>query len=542
MAQINEWIEISNTSGEGDATITLTASTYTELTDRVANLKVSTRTKTVYVNIKQTAFEPSLSLSYNTLVFNQNELQDTITVTSNVAWTAEPSADWITLSQTSGDSGSTTIIIEVDTIGINESRTGYITFYYGNNRQTIVVSQAYELEFNVNPTSVDLTNSAKTITITSNVDWTATTTDDWYTLSTTSGASGTSTITVTPSTTDVSEDIFGSIDFYSGGVKIGSVAVIQLIIAEGQFYFEPIEDNFSLELNSGLNATAEYKIGDGDWTTFNGSVSSSPNEKIYVRNLNYENILNITSPFKTFNKYNVGGNITTLLGDMKEKYARNLFRSSGGLINAKDLILPATTLAEYCYCSMFDSCDSLITAPELPATTLAGWCYSYMFAGCSSLTTAPELPITTLEKYCYEGMFSYCASLTTAPELPATNLAKGCYSSMFSVCDFRTAPELPATTLADSCYYRMFASCINLTRAPELPATTLAERCYYEMFHYCSYLNYIKMLATDISAEDCLYRWVYRVPMQGTFVKNSNMNDLPTGNSGIPSGWKVQNA
>ena len=497
MAQINEWIEISNTSGEGDATITLTASTYTELTDRVANLKVSTRTKTAYVNIKQTAFEPSLSLSYNTLVFNQIELQDTTTVTSNVAWTAEPSADWITLSQTSGESGSTTVIIEVDTIGINESRTGYVTFYYGNNRQTLVVSQAFELEFIVNPTSVDLTNGARTITIISNVDWTATTTDDWYTLSTTSGASGTSTITVTPSTTDVSEDIFGSIDFYVDSIKINSVVVKQLLFAEGQFYFEPIE-SITVEFNEGI-VRGEYKVGDGDWTTFNSIYHSptvtSTNDRIYVRNLIYDRdnfIYRYEGPFNTSGKYNVGGNITTVLGDMQENYARYLFRGSEGLINAKDLILPATTLAPYCYYGMFQYCTSLTTAPELPATTLANYCYGYMFEDCTSLTTAPEI--------------------------------------------------LPATTLASDCYREMFRDCTSLTTAPELPATTLAVSCYNYMFYGCSNLNYIKMLATDISATSCLYIWVYGVSPTGTFVKNPNMNDLPTGNSGIPSGWEVQDA
>jgi hypothetical protein len=48
-------------------------------------------------------------------------------------------------------------------------------------------------------------------------------------------------------------------------------------------------------------------------------------------------------------------------------------------------ILPATTLAPYCYCNMFYGCSSLTVAPELPATTLANYCYYYMFNGCRSL-------------------------------------------------------------------------------------------------------------------------------------------------------------
>ena len=101
---------------------------------------------------------------------------------------------------------------------------------------------------------------------------------------------------------------------------------------------------------------------------------------------------------------------------------------------------------------------------------------------------------------------------------------------------------LPATTLAVKCHEHMFTYCTNLTTAPKLPATTLAQSCYYAMFGNCKKLNYIKMLATDISARNCLGDWVYKVSTKGTFVKNSAMTTLPTGYSGIPSGWKVQNA
>jgi hypothetical protein len=88
----------------------------------------------------------------------------------------------------------------------------------------------------------------------------------------------------------------------------------------------------------------------------------------------------------------------------------------------------------------------------------------------------------------------------------------------------------------------MFQSCSGLTTAPELPATTLASNCYSYMFNYCSKLNYIKMLATDISASNCLNYWVRSVASSGTFVKNPAMNSLPTGVSGIPEGWTVQDA
>ena len=224
----------------------------------------------------------------------------------------------------------------------------------------------------------------------------------------------------------------------------------------------------------------------------------------------------------------VSGNIMSLLygDDFKNKTIfpdnsqyvfKDLFKENTHLVNAENLILPATTLVKYCYYQMFQNCSSLKTAPALPATTLASNCYYRIFHGCSSLKVAPALPATTLASNCYHEMFRGCSSLTTAP-------------------------ELQATTLADWCYYRMFYDCSSLTTAPELPAATLAQNCYREMFYNCSKLNSITMLATDISADSCLRDWVTGVASTGTFVKNSAATWNVTGVNGIPSGWTITTA
>jgi hypothetical protein len=204
--------------------------------------------------------------------------------------------------------------------------------------------------------------------------------------------------------------------------------------------------------------------------------------------------------------------------------------------------LPSANLAESCYSGMFFYCPTLKEAPELLATTLASNCYDSMFNGCRSLENAPQLPATTLTDYCYYNMFAGCTSLTAAPNLPATTLADSCYYQMFGGCtSLIYVPELPATTLADNCYAGMFFRCTALTIAPELPAVTLISNCYVTMFSGCTSLNYIKMLATDISATNCLVSWVDGVAASGTFIKNANTT-IPTGTSGIPSGWTVQTA
>ena len=145
----------------------------------------------------------------------------------------------------------------------------------------------------------------------------------------------------------------------------------------------------------------------------------------------------------------------------------------------------------------------------------------------------------------FYGMFKECHTLLNAENLilPATTLTDDCYSEMFYGCEsLTTAPALPATTLTMSCYNSMFGGCESLTTVPVLSATTLAEMCYWYMFSGCYSLSNITMLATDISAENCLTGWVDSVAATGTFVKAASMTSLPTGASGIPSGWTVQNA
>ena len=204
--------------------------------------------------------------------------------------------------------------------------------------------------------------------------------------------------------------------------------------------------------------------------------------------------------------------------------------------------LPAVIMAKECYAQMFSGCSSLTAAPALPATKLAPGCYFAMFINCTGITAPPELPATQMEDECYYGMFDGCSGLTSAPALPATSLARGCYRTMFWGCSKITeAPQLPATTLAPACYYRMFRSCRYLTEAPDLAAPVLADSCYLEMFSRSSVLNKVKCLAEDISATDCVTGWLDGVAASGIFVKSAQMNDWPTGASGIPEGWSVEN-
>lgn len=236
--------------------------------------------------------------------------------------------------------------------------------------------------------------------------------------------------------------------------------------------FEALEDGMSVSL-SGPTA-ASYSVNFGAWTTIAGNGYTIEVDRGSIISFKDSRDLRADGSVGTFyisKMARVFGNCMSIIPQVfdKTQVQKNLFYglfdSCDTLVDASGLMLPATTLADQCYCQMFEKCTSLVAAPELPATTLAPDCYDYMFNGCTSLVSAPKLP-----------------------------------------------------------------------------ATTLAPRCYKYMFNRCSKLARITMLATDISAAECLYGWVASVAPTGVFTKHKDMNSLPTGTDGIPSGWTVIDA
>jgi hypothetical protein len=61
------------------------------------------------------------------------------------------------------------------------------------------------------------------------------------------------------------------------------------------------------------------------------------------------------------------------------------------------------------------------------------------------------------------------------------------------------------------------------------------------MFSGCNSLNFVQCNATNVSADFCLDNWLENVSTSGTFKKNPSMNDWPSGSSGIPNGWTIEN-
>ena len=476
--------------------------------------------------------EFSLQLSGAT-AFTYEQQSSEIKVVQCTDWdgvSISKSGSWFSYTKT-----RTGVILSINKNETQSARTGSISFSYGGSvytsltlTQSVYVPSSFVLEFS-GSTTFSYSYQSSLLYLSACTDWSAVRMEyssDWLTAS-----------KLNQGVYLVLQRNEGNIrtvplNFYNGNQLVKTVVITQR--AENtnyQYQYLTFEiqssnnQNIALAFSDGSNSSTplsiSYRKNGGDWNTgYFGSVSIpvDSGDIVEFKGNNSAYAWNAYSGYTTYfvrNRFftdaacNIYGNIMSLVyGDnfigktgIAERAFAGLFYGFG-IRSAEHLVLPSTTLAEYCYQEMFSGCYRLTTAPELPATTLADYCYEEMFEACA-IQTAPSLPATTLADYCYRGMFFNCGSLVNAPSLTATTLGQGCYKSMFAGCtSLISAPALPATTLENMCYERMFEGCISLVNAPVLPATTLGQYCYYYMFKGCTSL----VNAPDLPAITLVYR------------------------------------
>lgn len=206
------------------------------------------------------------------------------------------------------------------------------------------------------------------------------------------------------------------------------------------FYIEALADGMTVMLSYKLTEDTtgapandlEYSTDLSTWNTLSMNTASpaiNTGEKIYLRGnaVVDENIPGI-GQFTISQQCNVGGNVMSLLfnDDFEDKtdltgYVAaftGLFMEQP-IVNASELILPATTLSMACYGSMFQGCTSLTTAPALPATTLADNCYTVMFGNCSNLNNIKMLATDISATECLDNWVNGVSATGTFVKNPA---------------------------------------------------------------------------------------------------------------------------
>ena len=153
--------------------------------------------------------------------------------------------------------------------------------------------------------------------------------------------------------------------------------------------------------------------------------------------------------------------------------------------------------SQYYFKSFFTGCASTIIDAKnliLPATTLTTACYDNMFKGCVNLLYAPKtLPAITLAQNCYYNMFSGCTSLLTTPEICGITYGAGACQNMFYQCKNIKEVKFPSnvTCSGNQIFYRMCRECSNLEKIPELLNVTISSgsETFSEAFHTCPKLE-----------------------------------------------------
>lgn len=118
----------------------------------------------------------------------------------------------------------------------------------------------------------------------------------------------------------------------------------------------------------------------------------------------------------THGRFKVSGNIMSLINyaPLSEYCFYNLFKYNYDLIDASQLVLPATTLADYCYYYMFYYCYNLIAGPKILATTDAIGCFMNMFVSCYGLTDSPQIFVSIPSSpNSFDQMFNECNALSS---------------------------------------------------------------------------------------------------------------------------------
>lgn len=195
----------------------------------------------------------------------------------------------------------------------------------------------------------------------------------------------------------------------------------------GRFSFTPRYNNvISYSLDSGTTWTegSVVTVSSGDVVMWKGEMEPFPN-----------NFLGI-GLFSSNGRFIAQGNIMSLLygdnfdgqTDLTGKVGAfmNIFQDCGSnLTSAENLILPATTLEQYCYYSMFSGCTSITTAPVLSASTMVSYCYAQMFKGCTSLTSITCLAYSMSGSNCTKNWVSDVSSSGTFYKHPNATWLSG---------------------------------------------------------------------------------------------------------------------
>lgn len=199
------WCTVSDGSGtSGKKTLTINVAANDTTSNRTATITVRNAnyniTRTLVV--AQAAFVPSLNLSQTSFSASSEAGQFSVTINSNIDYTISSNVSWCTVSAKTGAAGSKNISLSVATNVYTSNRIATITVSnskYGISKYIQISQLAFnpEIVANVVSYSTSAKGAVKSVTIRSNVSWTASNSASWIKISKSSGGVGETTMEIT---------------------------------------------------------------------------------------------------------------------------------------------------------------------------------------------------------------------------------------------------------------------------------------------------------------------------------------------------------
>lgn len=145
-------------------------------------------------------FEPTISISVTemTAITTGKIADPVVVVTANADWTAETSADWLTIDKAEGELGDTEVKVSATANNTGETRSATVTFTNRTATAVLTVTQGSEYV----TTSVEKISTSDTeaeFDVTANVEWVVTSSESWAVVSPSEGnGNGKVTVTMSP--------------------------------------------------------------------------------------------------------------------------------------------------------------------------------------------------------------------------------------------------------------------------------------------------------------------------------------------------------
>ena len=221
----------------------------------------------------------------------------TLSFSSNVAWSATVSADWLTISPSSGEAGKNSVKVEVEENRTGQPRSATITISDKESTQKVSVTvrqEALKASLTVSPESLEFSanKGEEMLNVTSNTDWVITKDAEWITLDSDKGK-GLATIAagVTENTSLTSRTGSITVSTSDGSVKKTvsvrqSGAAVVFTIDKNEFNVAAVGESFSVKVTRNIgykiNSQPEWvkqtdKVpgGNTDTYTFNAEANTS---------------------------------------------------------------------------------------------------------------------------------------------------------------------------------------------------------------------------------------------------------------------------